>query len=332
MDIAVLGAGAFGTAIARLLADGGHQVSLWCRSADAARRIVETGESSYLPGMKLGDRVAVTSDLATAVYGRGLVIGVTPSHVVRQVIGEAGKHLVADAVVVNASKGLEEETLFTIDGVYREILPARLAERAVFLSGPTFAKELAQGLPCCIVAASRVAGSAALVQEQLSREHFRVYSSDDVVGIELGGALKNVCAIGAGIADGLGYGHNTRAALITRGLSEMARLGTRLGADPLTFSGLAGMGDLVLTCTGDLSRNRQVGLELGRGKAIADILAGMNTVAEGVRTTKAARALATKVGVEMPITDAIFSVLYEGKRPRAAVADLLARELKSERG
>jgi glycerol-3-phosphate dehydrogenase (NAD(P)+) len=331
MEAAVLGAGAFGVALTKILEARGHRVDLWVRSPEAAARIAETRESTYLPGVQFGPSITPTSDLARAVAGKPLIVSVTPSHVARHVLSEAAPHIDKEAVIANASKGIEEGTLQTIDQIYAQVLPAPIAERASFLSGPTFAKELARGLPAAIVVASHRADSALLVQRELANDRFRVYTTDDVTGVEVGGALKNICAIGAGIADGLGYGHNTRAALITRGLSEIARLGVRLGANPLTFAGLAGMGDLVLTCTGDLSRNRQVGLELGKGRTIEDILAGMSSVAEGVKTTRAAHDLGKKVGVELPITDAIYSILYEGKAPREAVAELLKREPRAER-
>lgn len=334
MEIAVLGAGAFGTALAKMFSEipgRPHQVTLWCRRRDAAEHIEHSRESTHLAGARLGPAVRVTHDLDRAVAGKPLVVGVTPSHVVRDVLGQAAYFLQAHTVLVNASKGIEQGTLATMDQVYRDVLPPRIAERAVFLSGPTFAKELVQGLPAAIVAASHVPETAQLVQDQLGTETLRIYTTEDVAGVELGGALKNVFAIGAGIADGLGFGHNTRAALITRGLNEMARLGTRLGANPLTFAGLAGMGDLVLTCTGDLSRNRQVGLELGRGRSIADIIASMNSVAEGVKTAKAAHDLGVRVGVELPIVDAIYSVVELGVPAREAVAELLKREVKAER-
>jgi glycerol-3-phosphate dehydrogenase (NAD(P)+) len=218
-----------------------------------------------------------------------------------------------------------------MDQVFRDILPPEASARAAFLSGPSFAKELVRGIPAAIVVASHDAHSAHTVQTQLSSELLRIYTTEDVIGVELGGALKNVYAIGAGIADGLGFGHNTRAALITRGLNEMARLGAHMGANPLTFAGLAGMGDLVLTCTGDLSRNRQVGLELGKGRTLKDIIASMNAVAEGVKTTRAAHELAARMGVEMPIVAAIYSVIEEGVTARDAVTQLLRREVKAER-
>jgi glycerol-3-phosphate dehydrogenase (NAD(P)+) len=332
MDVAVLGAGAFGTAIAKSLEDRGHDVVLWARTADGADEMQERRESRHLPGAKLGPRVTVTHDLVRAVTGKAMVCVVTPSHAVREVVTQAAPALAEGVILVNAAKGIEEGSLDTIDRIYEELLPAAVSGRAAFLSGPTFAKELAAGLPAALVVASRSARSAATVQEEFSTDRLRLYTSDDVIGIELGGALKNVCAIGAGIADGLGYGHNTRAALITRGLSEITRVGLRLGANPLTFMGLAGLGDLVLTCTGDLSRNRTVGIELGKGRKLAEILAGMSSVAEGVRTTRAARDLSKKLACEMPITEAIYGVLYEDLSPKDAVAGLMRRDLKSERG
>jgi glycerol-3-phosphate dehydrogenase (NAD(P)+) len=332
MDIAVLGAGAFGTSLAKILEGRGHSITLWVRRAEEARRVAETREARYLPGVRLEVGTKVTDDLAQAVSQKPIVLCVTPSHGVRQVMAAAASHLGADAVVVSASKGIEEGTLATIDEIFRQVLPAPLAERAAYLSGPTFAKELVRGLPAAIVVASLVPASATLIQKHFATDTLRIYTSEDVVGVEICGALKNVIAIGAGIADGLGYGHNTRAALITRGLSEIARLGTHLGANPLTFAGLAGMGDLILTCTGDLSRNRQVGLELGRGKTLAEILSGMTAVAEGVKTAKAAHDLAKKTQVNLPIADAIYRVLYEGLSPKDAVVELFKREPKSELG
>jgi glycerol-3-phosphate dehydrogenase (NAD(P)+) len=332
MDIAVLGAGAFGTALAKILDEKGNAVTLWCRTAEGAVHISSERESQHLPGVKLSERVQITHDLMVAVRGKPMVLGVTPSHAVRDVLRQAGPHLDPDVILVNASKGIEQETLDTIDRIYEAVLPSSIAGRAAFLSGPTFAKELAAGLPAAIVVASHSADSAERAQLALATDTFRVYTTEDVVGVEVGGALKNIMAIGAGIADGLGYGHNTRAALITRGLNEIARVGVRMGANPLTFAGLAGMGDLVLTCTGDLSRNRQVGLELGRGRPIEDIMQAMHSVAEGVKTTHAAYELGRKLAVDTPIVDAIHSVLYDGKPARVAVADLLKREAKQERG
>jgi glycerol-3-phosphate dehydrogenase (NAD(P)+) len=332
VDIAVLGAGAFGTALAICAEARGHRVTLWARTPVGADEIAATRESPHLRGVKLPASITVTADLAAAVAGKAMVLGVTPSHAIREVFGQAAAHLDERVIVVNCSKGLEEGTLDTIDRIYAEILPGQVAARASYLSGPTFAKELAAGLPAALVVASRSARAAATVQEELSGERLRLYSSDDVIGVELGGALKNVSAIGAGIADGLGFGHNTRAALITRGLAEIQRVGARMGANPMTFMGLAGLGDLVLTCTGDLSRNRTVGMEIGRGKRLKDVLAGMTSIAEGVKTTRASRDLSLKLSVEMPITQAIYKILYEDMSPSEAMRELMRRELKSERG
>jgi glycerol-3-phosphate dehydrogenase (NAD(P)+) len=332
MDIAVLGAGAFGTALAIACEARGHDVTLWARTSHGAAKIDASRESPHLPGARLGPRIGVTGDIATAVRQKPMVLAVTPSHAIREVLADAAPALSPDVILVNCSKGIEEGSLDTIDRIYAAILPGPIAARAAFLSGPTFAKELAAGLPAALVVASRSTRAAATVQEELSGERLRLYTSDDVIGVELGGALKNVCAIGAGIADGLGYGHNTRAALITRGLAEIQRAGARLGANPLTFMGLAGLGDLVLTCTGDLSRNRSVGIELGRGRQLRDILAGMTSVAEGVKTTRASYDLAKRHSVDMPITDAIYKILYEDLPPKVAMLELMRRELKSERG
>jgi glycerol-3-phosphate dehydrogenase (NAD(P)+) len=332
MEIAVLGAGAFGTVWAKVLAERGHAVTLWVRGGDAAAQISVDRESPYLPGVVLPPSIHVTPDLAGAVSGKQMVLGVTPSHAVRQVFTAAAPWLARDVVVANASKGIEQGTLATVDHIYRDVLLPAVSRRAAFLSGPTFAKELAQGLPAAIVVASHDPASGEAVQEAFSIPTLRVYTTDDVVGIELGGSLKNVIAIGAGISDGLGFGHNTRALLMTRGLNEIARLGVKMGANPLTFAGLAGMGDLVLTCTGDLSRNRHVGIQLGRGHAIEEILGEMSAVAEGVKTARSAHDLGLRHEVDLPIIDAIYSVLYEGKTPRDAVAELLRREAKQERG
>jgi glycerol-3-phosphate dehydrogenase (NAD(P)+) len=331
-EIAVIGAGSYGTCLAKLLGDKGHRVRFWCRSPDAARELDATRESAaYLPGFRLGPTVAVTSDLAAAVRGASIVLGVTPSHAVRQVLGAAAAELAPGAIVVNASKGLEEGTLARIDEIYGAILPPAVAARAAYLSGPTFAKEVAAGKPSVIVVAGRDGAAVRAVQEAFSTDRFRVYASDDVIGVQLGGALKNVIAICAGVSDGMGAGDNARAALITRGLAEIARIGVRLGADPLTFAGLSGLGDLVLTCAGALSRNRTVGLELAKGRTIAEITGEMRMVAEGVKTTRVARELAAKLGVPAPLTEFLYGVLYEGKPAAAGITDLMTRSLKHER-
>ncbi|HIE06455.1 MAG TPA: NAD(P)-dependent glycerol-3-phosphate dehydrogenase [Desulfarculaceae bacterium] len=332
MDIGVVGAGSWGTALADLLARIGHRVTLWAYEADLVLRMRETKENDlYLPDISLHEELEFTDSLAEVVKGKELILLVPPSQLMRRVLRELLPHLEDGRVLVSASKGIENETLMTMSQVISEELKVagRKADLA-FLSGPSFAREVARGLPTAVVAAAEDAAVAELVQKVFSGECFRVYTNSDVIGIEFGGSLKNVMALAAGIADGLGFGSNTRAALITRGLSEMTRLGVAAGAERQTFAGLAGMGDLVLTCTGDLSRNRSVGLELGRGRSLQDILAGMNMVAEGVKTTISTYQLAAKLKVSAPITEQVYKILEEGKDPHQAVTDLLDRSLKAE--
>ena len=332
MDIGVVGAGSWGTALADLLARIGHRVTLWAYEADLVLRMRESKENDlYLPDISLHEKLEFTNSLAEVVNGRELVLLVPPSQLMRRVLRELLPHLADGRVLVSASKGIENDSLMTMSQVISEELEtAGCKAELAFLSGPSFAREVAKGLPTAVVAAAEDAQVAGLVQKVFSGERFRVYTNSDVIGIEFGGSLKNVMALAAGIADGLGFGSNTRAALITRGLSEMTRLGVAAGAERQTFAGLAGMGDLVLTCTGDLSRNRSVGLELGRGRSLKDILAGMNMVAEGVKTTISTYQLAAKLKVSAPITEQVYKILEEGKDPRQAVTDLLQRSLKSE--
>lgn len=330
-DIAVIGAGSYGTCLAILAANAGHQVAFWCRDPGAALTLASTRASSYLPGFALPDSVSVTADLVAAVSGKELVLGVTPSHAIRGVFGRAAPYLDPDVIVVNASKGLEEGTLQTIDHVYRDIFSPQIAARATYLSGPTFAAEIAAGMPAAIVLAGTDPAATAQAQKTLSNERFRIYSTDDVTGVLVGGAIKNVVAIAAGVSDGLGLGSNARAALITRGLAEITRIGVAMGAHAATFAGLSGMGDLVLTCAGDASRNRKVGLALGRGQSMADILRDMRMVAEGVNTTKVAHELAKKVGVAAPITDVMYEIVHRGAPARETMTKLMHRALRTER-
>jgi glycerol-3-phosphate dehydrogenase (NAD(P)+) len=331
-DIAVIGAGSYGTCLAVLFGKAGHRVSLYCRGAEAAQAIETARENrAYLPGHALPPGVRVTSDLAEAVHGKRFVLGVTPSHGIRDVLGRAAAALDPDAIVINASKGLEDGTLHSIDAVYRDILPPRIAARATYLSGPTFAGELAAGMPAAIVLAGHDAQTCAAAQQALSLRHFRIYTTDDVLGVLIGGALKNVIAIMAGVSDGLGYGSNSRVALITRGLAEITRMGVALGARAQTFAGLSGMGDLVLTCSGDASRNRRVGLALGRGRSMSEILGEMTQVAEGVKTARVAKQLAGKLGVAAPITEAMYAIMHAGVPVPEAVHAMLNRPTRSER-
>jgi glycerol-3-phosphate dehydrogenase (NAD(P)+) len=327
----IIGAGAWGTALALLLADNGHDVSLWMYEKDLAEETQRARENRvYLPGFTLPANITVTSSLKEAVRDRPYILSVVPSHTVRTVSKQFAPYLADNAVIVSASKGIEIETLMPLSDVFRETLPSKFNKRLCFLSGPSFAKEVAQKMPTAVALASYEPVAGSLIQKLMSTPYFRVYTNADIIGVELGGSVKNVIAIAAGVLEGLGFGYNTMAALLTRGLSEMSRLGAALGADPRTFSGLAGMGDLVLTCTGGLSRNRTLGVRLGKGEKLDDILKSAKTVAEGVKTAKAARELARKNGIEMPIVEETYKILYEGKDPRRAAKDLMGRELKGE--
>ena len=308
-----------------------HAVRLWARDPATAEAINrEHRNPKYLSDVELPAGVEATSDLAYALEGRELLICCVPSHGVREVIARAASHVPPDALLVSTVKGLELDSWKRMDEVLREELPPAHHPRLVFLSGPSFAAEIAQGQPTAVTLACEVESFAISVQQSISSPWFRCYTSTDVIGAELGGALKNVIAIAVGICDGLGLGENARAALITRGLREITRLGTSLGADPLTFLGLAGVGDLMLTCIGDQSRNRRVGLALARGQTLAEIVGGMSEVAEGVRTAQAARALAELHGVDMPISVGISRVLAGELSPREGAAFLMTRQLKSE--
>lgn len=328
---AVIGAGSWGTTLANLLAEKGYPVTLWIFEPDLCARMQKSRVNDlYLPGVNLSTNLTFTADLAQAVTAKQLLLFVTPSQVTRRVLVQALPHLAANALLVSASKGIENDSLMLLSQVFEEVLPAARHEQIGFLSGPSFAREVSQGMPTAVVAAARDLRVAERIQTEFSTDKFRVYTHDDIVGVELGGAMKNVIALAAGVADGLGFGHNTRAALITRGLAEMTRMGLQLGGRAETFAGLAGMGDLVLTCTGDLSRNRTVGIELGKGRSLEEILAGMQMVAEGVKTSLSAYQLAQKLGVEMPIIEQIYLILYQHKDPRQAVTDLMMRDLKAE--
>jgi glycerol-3-phosphate dehydrogenase (NAD(P)+) len=331
MKIGVVGAGSWGTTLANLLAKKSYPVTLWVFEEDLAERMKESRENDlYLPGFKLSENLSFTNSMEEAVSGKDLVLMVPPSQIMRMIMTQASPYLAPDTLVVSASKGIENNTLLTMSEVINEVAPAALSERLSFLSGPSFAREVAADSPTAVAVASEKEEVAERVQEIFNTGYFRVYTNNDVMGVELGGALKNVVALAAGVSDGLGFGHNTRAALITRGLAEMTRIGMAKGANPITFAGLTGMGDLVLTCTGDLSRNRTVGVKLGQGETLKEILASMNMVAEGVKTTLSAYQLAQQLGVEAPITEQMYQILYEDKDARQAVTDLMMRDLKAE--
>jgi len=330
--IAVLGAGSWGTALAKALAERDHEVALWARSADIAAKIrAERENSAYLPGVALPDGVVATHSLQDALEGASSVYLVVPSHGLREVLVQALPYLPSHGPIISASKGIENSSLLLMSQVIEGVLPASMRSRVCALGGPSFARETGLGMPTAVCVACKDQELARSVQHELAGDRLRVYTTDDVMGVEVGGALKNVIAIAVGAADGLGFGHNARAALITRGLAEMSRLAIHLGAHPLTMAGLAGLGDLVLTCTGDLSRNRRVGLELARGRSLASVVGDMRMVAEGVRTAKSAHDLAIRENVDMPITAEVNAALYEGKAPVAAVESLLSRVPRSER-
>ena len=329
--IAVIGGGSWGTALAIHCARLEIPVSLWVFEEDLAERMTSTRENDvFLPGAELPPGITPTVSLEECLAGAQMVLSVVPSHVIRDVWDKARLFLPVDAILVNATKGIEEDTYLTATGVLVDILGPDVLKMKVTLSGPTFAREVSLGLPAAAVIAGMDSRHNTLVQEVLAAENFRLYTNTDPIGVEIAGALKNVMAISVGMCDGLELGLNARAALITRGLAEITRLGIAMGAEPLTFQGLAGVGDLVLTCTGDLSRNRTLGLRLGRGETLDEITGSSPMVAEGVRTARSAHGLAVRAGGEMPITEEVFRVLYEGKDTRSALKSLLRRSLKEE--
>lgn len=331
MQVAVLGAGAWGTALAKVLADKDNPTVLWSHRPDLAVAINEENVNHrYLPAARLPKTLRATGDLQDALRDAELVVVVVPSHALRNVVREARQHIPTGALLCSATKGIENDSLMLMSEVLLDELGDNSLARLTYLSGPSFAKEVALGQPTAVVVAGAGRRETLAVQHAFATERLRVYSSTDVTGVELGGAVKNVMAIAAGACDGLGFGHNARAGMITRGLAEMGRVAGKMGANPLTLAGLSGLGDLILTCTGDLSRNRTVGFELGKGRTLEDILATLGHVAEGVKTTKSTYDLARKLGVEMPIVQEVYRVLYENKSPRQAVTDIMTRPLTHE--
>ncbi len=330
--IAILGAGSWGTALAySLSAHGGHPVTLWARRTDHAEAIRAARRNErYLPEAVLPETVRVTADLGEAVRGAWLWVFAVPSQSVREVGEAVADALTGTETVVSVAKGIENETLYTTTAVLRDVLPGLDPGRIGVLYGPSHAEEVAAGQPTSVVAAFPDREAAERVQETFMTGTLRVYVNADLIGVEIAGSVKNVMALAAGIGDGLGVGDNAKAALVTRGLAEIKRLGRALGADPLTFSGLAGLGDLVVTCFSRHSRNRRFGEMIGQGRSVAEAEAAMTMVVEGVRTTASVRELARRHGVEMPITEAIHAILFEGKAPREAVSELMARDPKAE--
>ena len=330
--VAVIGAGSWGTALAVVAARAGHDVRLWSRNAAVVESINRNHLNSlYLTDALIPNSVRANRDIEEVTNGAELVILAAPSHAIRGLVATMVPALQAEMIMVSATKGIEIESGKRISQVVADVVPEAARPRFVCLSGPSFAKEVVENHPTAIVAASEDHDASRLVQAELSFDNLRIYTNDDVIGAELGGSVKNVMAIAAGMVGGLGFGSNSVAALITRGLAEMTRLALREGAKLETLMGLAGLGDLVLTCTGNLSRNRFVGQELGKGRSLYDITTGMNEVAEGVKTTRAVKQLADRTGIEMPITNEVYGVLYEGKLASDAADELMTRPLREER-
>ena len=330
-NIGVVGAGSWGTALANLLATKGYAVDLWVNEVSVRDEILNYRENrTFLPQIKLSSRLTPWNDIGAVVSGKDMLLTVVPSHLVRQVAGKMSSHVSPDAIIVSASKGIENKTYSTMTQVLRDMLPKIRAGNVAALSGPSFALEVARAMPTVVTVASSDLTVAETIQHVFATPFFRVYTNDDPIGVELGGSVKNVIAIAAGIIDGLGLGLNTRAALITRGQTEIRRLGLKMGANPRTFTGLAGIGDLILTCTGDLSRNHTVGKRIGQGEKLAHILSSMKMVAEGVKTSESVYNLSRSLGVDMPISHEIYHVLYEDVSPQDALFRLMTRDLKQE--
>jgi glycerol-3-phosphate dehydrogenase (NAD(P)+) len=331
VKIGVVGAGSWGTALANLLALKGFKIDLWVFEKEVKDQIESYRENKvFLPGVSLSDQIYPSNDIETVVKKKDLVLLVVPSHVMRETASKIREHISKKTIIVSASKGIENKTHLTMSGVLREIFHEISEDSFAVLSGPSFAGEVVRKVPTVIAVASKSQEVAAFVQHVFATPYFRAYTNNDMVGVELGGSVKNVIAIASGIIDGLGLGLNTRAALITRGLTEMRRLGLKLGANPRTFAGIAGVGDLVLTCTGDVSRNHTVGKKIGEGMKLNEILSEMRMVAEGVKTAKSVYNLSRKLGVEMPISHEVYHILYDDIAPKEAVHRLMTRDLKHE--
>ncbi len=331
MKIGVVSGGSWGTAIAGLLAGKNFDVNIWARESEVVEAINLQNENTlFLPGIKLPANLSASNEIKDAVYSKDVVVFTTPSQFLRKSFAETAYMMSPGTFIVIASKGIENGTLKLMNQIAEEVLPASLHKNIFVISGPTFARELAVKMPTLAVVAGYNTQAMQTVQNIFNTEYFRIYRSNDVTGVELGGALKNIIAIAVGILEGFGMGKNTQAALITRSIAEITRLVIKMGGNPLTISGLSGVGDLILTCTGDLSRNRQVGIRLGQGEKIDDIIKSMKMVAEGVSTTASAHGLAKKVMVDMPITETLYKVLYENADVRESFGALMSRSLKDE--
>jgi len=328
--VAVIGGGGWGTVLASMLAERQGAVTLWCREPEVAEAVNQRHENTlFLPGIALSRQVVATTDLAGAVADKSLIVMATPAQHLRGILTSVAPEIRSDVFIVIASKGIEKDSLALMHEVVAALLPAN-APRTFVLSGPTFARELGMKMPSAAVIAGTDEKALCAIQETFSLPYFRVYRSSDIIGVEVGGAIKNVIAVGVGIVEGMRLGKNSQSALMTRAIAEMTRLAVKLGANPFTVSGLSGLGDLILTCTGDLSRNRQVGIRIGRGETLSHIMADMKMVAEGVHTAVAAYQLAQRHGVTMPIVEVVYRILYEGLDIREAIGLLMTRSLKEE--
>ena len=331
MRVAVLGAGSWGTTLAILLNQNSHQVTLWSHRADHSQEMISTRENTQLlPGITIPTEVSITSDIEAAVANAEMIVAAVPAQFLRSAAQRLKSHKFAEVTIVNVAKGIENDSLMTMSEVLVDVLPTVKREKIATLSGPSFAEEVSKHIPTAVVMASSNLQTAKLAQQVFMTPYFRVYSSEDIRGAELAGSVKNVIAIGAGVADGAGFGDNTKAAIMTRATAELARLGNCLGANPKTFAGLSGIGDLIATCMSKHSRNRHVGEEIGRGRKLKDVLAGMVMVAEGVATTQSVHDLAKKFMVELPIVNEVHQILFEDKDPIKATDDLMTRDAKGE--
>lgn len=331
MKISILGAGGWGTALSIVLNRNKHNVTLWEYNPEYAHTLKEYRENFYyLRGIKIPDRIKISNDIEQAADYADMLIVSTPVQFIRKVLGQISLKDLRDKLILSVAKGIENKTLLTVSGIIKDVLKKADVKKFAVLSGPSHAEEVARNIPTALSAAAYDMKIARLVQSVFSNRHFRVYRSSDVLGVELGGALKNVIAIAAGISDGAGFGDNTKAAIMTRGIREITRLGVKMGAEEKTFMGLSGIGDLIVTCMSKLSRNRYVGEQIGKGKKLKQVLSEMKMVAEGVATTKSVHELAAKLKVELPITEQVYKMLFENKNPHLATEELMTRDLKEE--
>jgi len=331
MKISVLGAGGWGTTLAILLHYNGHNVTLWEYKKSYARQLLKKRiNTSYLPGIKIPKEILITSDIEESTNDKNLIVLAVPSQFLRGVVGKVDFKQIEDSILVSVSKGIENKSLMTMSQMLKDVFPHINKNQIGVISGPSHAEEVSQRIPTAVVAASSGVETSKAIQAAFMTSYFRVYSSTDILGVELGGAFKNIIAIGAGIIDGAGFGDNTKAAIMTRGVAEISRLGLAMGARPETFAGLSGMGDLIVTCMSRHSRNRFVGEQIGRGIKLKQVLKSMEQVAEGVETTRSAKQLAIKVKIETPITNEVYKILFEDKDPVKATTDLMTRDMKTE--